>query len=138
MPGQMYVDLSRGINVTGLFLIGNYTKVVFEVNNAAINECDRLGAEQTVAFFQLNERVLLEKLAISLLHVQSLRRHLGDIGNTSSLVQTNILCFTVTQLFSSQGGLDLPATTNGFYVTCNSSMTDFLALHCVIVITYIC
>ena len=138
MPGQMYVDLSRGINVTGLFLIGNYTKVVFEVNNAAINECDRLGAEQTVAFFQLNERVLLEKLAISLLHVQSLQRHFGDIGNTSSLVQTNILCFTVTQLFPSQGGLDLPATMNGFYVTCNSSMTDFLALHCVIVITYIC
>ena len=138
MPGQMYVDLSRGINVTGLFLIGNYAKVVFEVNNAAINECDRLGAEQTVAFFQLNERVLLEKLAISLLHVQSLRRHLGDIGNTSSLVQTNILCFTVTQLFPSQGGLDLPATMNGFYVTCNSSMTDFLSLHCVIVITYIC
>ena len=138
MPGQMYVDLSRVISLTRLFLIGDYTKSVFKVNNAATNECDRLRAEQAVAFFQLNKRVLLEKLAISLLHVRSLRRHLGDIGNTSSLVQTNILCFTVTQLFPSQGGLDLPATMSGFYVTCNSSMTDFLALHCVIVITYIC
>ena len=101
MPGQMYVDLGRVINLTGLFLIGNYTKAVFKVNNAATNECDRLRAEQAVAFFQHNERVLLEKLAISLLHVRSLRRHLGDIGNTSSLVQTNILYFTVTQLLTS-------------------------------------
>ena len=96
MPGQMYVDLSRVISLTGLFLIGDYTKSVFKVNNAATNECDRLRAEQAVAFFQLNE-----KLAILVFHVRSLRRHLGDIGNTSSLVQTNILYFTVTQLLTS-------------------------------------
>ena len=101
MPGQMYVDLSRVISLTGLFLIGDYTKSVFKVNNAATNECDRLRAEQAVAFFQLNERVLPEKLVILVFHVRSLRRHLGDIGNTSSLVQTNILCFTVTQLLTS-------------------------------------
>ena len=37
MPGQMYVALSRVTSLAGLFLIGNYTKVVFKVNNAAAN-----------------------------------------------------------------------------------------------------
>ena len=37
MPGQMYVALSRVTSLAGLFLIGNLTKAVFKVNNAAAN-----------------------------------------------------------------------------------------------------
>ena len=57
---------SRVIRLAGLLLIGNYTKAVFEVNNAAANEYYRLRAEQGVPFCQLSERVLPEKLLISL------------------------------------------------------------------------
>ena len=57
---------SRVIRLVGLFLIGNYTKAVFKVNNAAGNEYHRLRAEQGVSFCQLSEIVLPEKLVISL------------------------------------------------------------------------
>ena len=53
----------------------------------------------------------------------------------SSLIQTNILCFTETQLLPSQGDLDLPAMMRGFYVTYNSSGDRFSSLASVIVIT---
>ena len=69
MPGQMYVDLSRVTSLAGLFLIGNYTKAAFNVNNGAANEYDRLRAEQAVAFCQLSETVLPEKFVILLLKV---------------------------------------------------------------------
>ena len=91
MPGKMYVALSRVTSLAGLFLIGNFTKAVFKVNNAAANQYERLRAEQAVL----------------------------------SLVQTNILCFTETQLLPSQGDFDLPAMTGGFYVTHNSSDDRF-------------
>ena len=42
----MHVALSRITSHAGLFLIGNYSKAVFKVNNAAANEYDRLRAEQ--------------------------------------------------------------------------------------------
>ena len=57
---------SRVIRLAGLLLIGNYTKAVFEINNAAANEYYRLRAEQGVPFCQLSERVLPEKSLISL------------------------------------------------------------------------
>ena len=62
------------------------------------------------------------------MNVQSLRKHFEDIANTCYLVQTDILCSTETQLLPSQGGLDLPATLGGFYVTYNSSDDRFSSL----------
>ena len=73
MPGQMYVAMSRVTSFAGLFLIGNYTKAVFTVNNAAANEYERLRVEQAVSLCKLNETVLPEKLVISLLNVRSLK-----------------------------------------------------------------
>ena len=117
----MHVALSKVASLAGLFLICNYTKAEFKVNNAAGNEYDRLRAEQPIAFCQFSETVLPEKLVTSLLHVRSLRKHFENSGSTSSLVQTDPLCFTVTLILPSQGSLDLPATMGGFYVTYNSS-----------------
>ena len=77
----MYVALSRVTSLAGLFLIGNYKKAVFKVNNAAANEYERLRAEQAVSFSQLNETVLPEKLLISLLNVRSLKI-MFDTANT--------------------------------------------------------
>ena len=74
MPGQMCVTFSRVTSLAGLFLIDNYTKAVFKVNIAAANEYDRLRAEQAVAFCQLNETVLPEKLVISFFNVRSLKK----------------------------------------------------------------
>ena len=128
MPGQIYMALSRVTSLAGLFLIGNYTKAVLKVNNAATKEYDTLRAEQAVSFCQLNETVLPEKMVISILNVRSLKKHFDNIGNTSSLVQTNILCFTENQLLPSQGSLDLPATMGGFYVTYNPSDDRFCSL----------
>ena len=128
MPGQMYMASNRVTSLAGLFLIGNYTKAVLKVNNAATKEHDRLRAEQAVSFYQLNETVLPEKMVISILNVRSLKKHFDDIGNTSPLVQTNTLCFTENQLLPSQGGLDLPAAMGGFYVTYNPSDDRFCGL----------
>ena len=41
MPGQIYMALSRVTSFAGFFVIDNYTKAVFKVNNAAANEYDR-------------------------------------------------------------------------------------------------
>ena len=71
----MHVALSKVASLAGLFLICNYTKAEFKVNNAAGNEYDRLRAEQPIAFCQFSETVLPEKLVTSLLHVRSLRKH---------------------------------------------------------------
>ena len=128
MPGQIYMALSRVTSFAGFFVIDNYTKAVFKVNNAAANEYDRLRAEQAVLFCQVNETVLPGKLVISLLNDRSLRKSFDDIRNTSPLVQTDILCFTEIQLLPSQGALDLPATMGGFYVTYNPSDHRFRSL----------
>ena len=127
MPGQTYVALNRVASLAELFLIGNYTKAVFKVNNTGTNEYNTLRAEQAVAFCQLSETVLPEKLVILLLNVWLLRKHFGDIENSSYLVQSDILFFR-TQILPLQGGSDLPAMMGGFYVTYNSSNDRFCIL----------
>ena len=84
----MYVALSRIKSLAGLFLIGDYTNVVFKVTNAAVNKYDRLRAEQAVSFCQFDETMLPGKWSISLLNVRSLRKHFDKIPNTSSLIPT--------------------------------------------------
>ena len=79
-------------------------------------------------FANLMKTVLLEKLVISLLNFRSSRKHFDDITSTSSLIQTDMLRFTETQLLPSQGGFDLPAKMRGFYVTYDACDDRFCIL----------
>ena len=69
MPGQTYVALNRVASLAEFFLNGNYTKALYKEKNTGTNEYNTLRAEQAVAFCQLSETVLPEKLVISLLNV---------------------------------------------------------------------
>ena len=109
-----------------MFLIGDYTNVVFKVTNAAANKYDRLRAEQAVSFCQFDETMLPGKWSISLLNVRSLRKHFDKIPNTSSLIPTEGVRLKPNSFH--QGGLNLTSTMGGFYVTCNSSDDRFCSL----------
>lgn len=77
---------------TSAFGAGQYSvKAVYKINNAAVNGYNRLRAEEAFSFCQLGETVFPEKLIISLLNVQSRRKHLEDIASTLSLIQIDIL-----------------------------------------------
>ena len=73
--------------------------------------------------------MLPEKLVISFLNVRPLRKHFDNNWNTSSLIQTDILCFTETQILPSKGGLEFYI----LYLHMTPVMTGFVALRCGIV-----
>ena len=79
MPGHMYVALSRVISFAWLILIGNGTKVVLKVNNAAANEYDGIKAAQAVWWSTLKksyQNLIIRKYQVRMIYLTSFEKKL--------------------------------------------------------------
>ena len=95
--GQMYVALSRITSMDRMYLVGNYSKKEIKQNSSAKKEYQRLRCESklaTLPFISVSEITL----HITLLNVQSLRKHYKDIMKDTHLLGNDVLCLTETQL----------------------------------------
>ena len=124
LPGQIYVTLSRLTNLQGMYLIGNYSKSAIKANNSAAEEYRRLRVEQS--FLPLSfGNVEMETLAITLLNTRSLNKHAIDIEFTSSIIDTDLLCLTETQLVPGQNTATVQDILNNFNFFFNSGIDKF-------------
>ena len=94
---QMYVALIRITSLDRMFLIGNYNETEIKENSSAKQEYQRLRQESkftTLPFVSVSEMTL----NITLLNTRSLKKHYEDIMKDKHLLDSDILCFTKTQL----------------------------------------
>ena len=124
LPGQIYVALSRLTNLQGMYLIGNYSKSAIKANNSAAEEYRRLRVEQS--FLPLSfGNVEMETLTITLLNTRSLNKHAIDIECTSSIIDTDLLCLTETQLVPGQNTATVQDILNNINFFFNSGIDKF-------------
>ena len=124
LPGQIYVTLSRLTNLQGMYLIGNYSKSAIKANNSAAEEYRRLRVEQS--FLPLSfGNAETETLTIRLLNTRSLNKHAIDIECTSSIIDTDLLCLTETQLVPGQNTATVQDILNNFNFFFNSGIDKF-------------
>jgi len=119
-PGQMYVALSRVTTLSGLYLLGNYSKSAINVNTSADKEYERLRVERPFSPVEKLE-ILDENLTITLLNIRSLRKHAVDINSDKRLVNNDILFLTETQLSPNNPTADIEQTLSCFQFEFNSS-----------------
>ena len=96
--GQMYVALSRVTSLNGHYLTGEYKSSANKANPRAIHEYERM-RDKSVIIPNANCGMLADNsLTITLLNVRLFPKHAIDISNSEMLLQTDIFCFTQTQL----------------------------------------
>ena len=123
----MYVALNRITSLTGLFLIGEYTKKALKVNNFAKLEYERLKQEQL--FIPLISNTVEDKtLILTLFNKLSLNKHAIDIAHTDALLNSDIVCLTETQLTPDQCLTNINHSLNFFTISYNSSLNKYESL----------
>ena len=96
--GQMCVALSRVTSLNGLYVTGEYESSAIKAGPRAIHEYERM-REESVITPNADFRMLADNsLTITLLNIRSFPKHVVDIGHSEMLLQTDIFCFTETQL----------------------------------------
>ena len=101
--GQMYVALSRVTSLKKLYLIGNVSTNAIKVNKDVSKEYQRL-REQSM--FKPSAPIEVasvppDHLRICLVNVRSLNKHAQDLSTYKTLMCSDIICLTETQLDSS-------------------------------------
>ena len=126
-PGQLYVALSHITNFDGLYLAGSHNRALIKTNVAAKDEYERLRLHQplTPILKKYPEKHLF---IISLLNTRSLNKHVIDIASTGTLLSSNIICLTETQLIPNQNTVKIKNALSDFSVIFNSSERIFRSL----------
>ena len=96
--GQMYVALSRVTSLNGLYLIGEYKSSAIKADPRAIHEYERMRDESVITPNANCGMLTDNSLTITLLNVRSFPKHVIDICHSEMLLQTDVFCFTETQL----------------------------------------
>ena len=96
--GQMYVALSRVTSLNGLYLSGEYKSSAIKADPRAIHEYERMRDESVITPNANCGMLTDNSLTITLLNVRSLPKHAIDISHSEMLLQTDVFCFTETQL----------------------------------------
>ena len=113
--GQMYVALSRVTSLNGLFLTGEFKATAIKASPDAFNEYERMRLECISEPLPYNSDALLDStLTITLLNTRSLQRHAIDIAHNDTLLNTDILCLTETQLLPNQNTDHISQLLNDF------------------------
>ena len=96
--GQLYVALSRVTSQDGLYLVGNYDRAKIRCDPKATQEYQKLRETSMMPRIYNGHQLNGETLAISLLNSRSLKKHARKIGNLASLMSSDIILFTETQI----------------------------------------
>ena len=102
-PGQVYVALSRVSSLEGLYLTGNFKESAVVASRAVHEEYERLRRNEnilpTIEYYKNTDSTLL----VTLLNVRSLMKHSVDY----IIMESDVLCFTETQLLPNQNRSDI-------------------------------
>ena len=125
--GKMYVVLSRLRSLSGLTLTGTFTATAIKADPRAIQEYERQRLEspllsQTFPFVSCNS------LTINLLNVRSLHKHSTDIACDQRLLQSDLLCFTETQVLIEQSTDSIKDCLRDFVILHNASPDRFQSI----------
>ena len=96
--GKMCVALSRVTSLNGLYLTGEYKPSAIKADPRAIHEYERIRDESVITPNAKFGMLTYNSLAITLLNVRSFPKHAIDISHSEMLLQTDVFCFTETQL----------------------------------------
>ena len=126
--GQIYVALSRVTSLDGLFLIGQYKPKAIKADPKASKEYERLRKESQFlsvpAFSLLTEKTF----SLTLLNTRSLNKHAIDVAADNVFLESDVICFTESQLLPDQDTTHIENTLNDFNMTYNSSTFKYESL----------
>uniref|UniRef100_A0A7M5V9S6 ATP-dependent DNA helicase n=2 Tax=Clytia hemisphaerica TaxID=252671 RepID=A0A7M5V9S6_9CNID len=124
--GQMYVNLSRVTNINGLFLIGEYNRKHIRVNSEAGIEYERLRRESSLQKVETFSPALTSSkhLHISLLNVRSFKKHVIDMVHSDTLISSDLICLTETQLSPSSETNDIDESLQNFKIDYNNNSVN--------------
>ena len=125
--GQLYVALSRITNFDESCLTGSYNRALIKTNVAAKDEYDRLKLHQPFVPI-LTKYPEKHSFIISLLNTRSLNKHAIDIASAGTLLSSDIICLTETQLVLNQNIVNIENALSNFSVIFNSSERKFRSL----------
>ena len=126
-PGQLYVALSHITNFDGLYLAGSHNRALIKTNVAAKDEYERLKLHPPFTPI-LTKYPEEHSFIISLLNTRSLNKHAIDIASTGTLLRSDIVCLTETQLVPNQSTVNIENALCNFSVIFNSSERKFRSL----------
>ena len=121
--GQMYVSLSRVTNINGLFLTGEYDRKAIRANKEAGLEYELLRKDRPVHKVESFSSASTpgKHVQISLLNVRSLKKHAIDITKCKTLMSSDLLCLTETQLSPSSDTNDIDQILGDFNIEYNNN-----------------
>ena len=126
--GQIYVALSRVTSLNGLFLVGTYKSNAIKADQKAILEYECMRKESILKPTHDCNPVNPDSLTVTVLNTRSLSKHAVDISCDYSLVKSDILCLTETQLLPGQQTSDIDRFLNTFEIAYNTSPNKFQGL----------
>ena len=127
-PGQMYVALSRVTSLSGLYLLGDYSKSAIRVNDLAANEYNRLRIERPLVPLR-DLDFSSQNLIITLLNTRSLRKHALDLKSDDCLMKSDLPCLTETQISCNDSLVNISQILFDFNIDHNISHTSkFMSL----------
>lgn len=118
--GQMYVALSRVINIDRIYLLGEYKENAIRINKKAELKYERLRQENLFKPLGWLETPS-SSFTITLLNVRSLSKQAVDIASDKRLCDSDIICLTETQLTPEFSTVDLDNCLNTFHIDYNTS-----------------
>ena len=97
--GQIYVALSRSTSLNGIYILGNIDSKHVRADPRVHKEYERLNKISPLQLQKITEPST--SLIITLLNVRSLKKHSIDVKHDSNIFNSDMLCFTETQLLPS-------------------------------------
>lgn len=120
--GQIYVALSRVTSLAGLYLTGTFDKKHIRFDQRATDEYDCMRENHSIKHAE-NRKIDENSFTFTLLNVRSLPKHAIDIKCDKSIMESDILLFTETQL-TAEPDATVIKTLNPFSLSCNNMSAD--------------
>ena len=97
-PGQIYVALSHVTSLDGLYLTGSYNRKALKVDQWATEQYDYMRKNCQFQRVEDDCSIADNSLVVTLLNVRSLRKHSIDVSYDTSIMKSDIIAFTKTEL----------------------------------------
>ena len=114
--GQMYVALSRVKTIDGLYCIGNYNSAAIRCDPKSLLEYEILRESSRMRPIDEEMKTDDNGLTISVLNCRSLRKHANDIKRVNSLISSDALFLTETQIKQGSPVHDISAILSEFTI----------------------
>ena len=125
--GQMYVAMSRVVTLSGLYLTGTFDRKAIKADKRAFEEYERMRRECDLPPPESLGSCRENSLTICLLNTRSLQLHAADITCVKEIIESDIVCFTETQLPVNHDTSDI-CTKLPFYLDFNNSDNKFQSI----------